>query len=80
MEMLEIVREVRKMQYTTQAPDSTQITADMSDTSATIIYGGTSIVIPLDAIAALTALTATMSAAIIPIQPVETAPVEIQPV
>ena len=80
MEMTEIVREVRKMRYTTQAPDGTQITADMTDTSTTITYGGTSVVIPLDTIAAMTALTATMSAAIIPIQPVETTPVEEQPV
>lgn len=53
--------------YTTAAPDTSNIVAFIVDGVASITYGGSTLTIPIDAIPALTALVATVGAAIPPI-------------
>ena len=53
--------------YTTLAPDTTSIMAIVVDDIATVTYGGSALIIPITAMPALTALVATVGAAMVPI-------------
>jgi hypothetical protein len=69
----EEVQSIRK-KYTAPAPDSSNITVCTENGIATIVFGGSELVIPVAALPALTALTATVGAAIDPIPAPEEGP------
>lgn len=72
--------QVTRRVYTAPAPDTSNITVSVEEGVATITYGGSSLVIPVDALPTLTALVATVGAAIEPVAPpaeTEAAPVAI---
>lgn len=61
--------------FTAATPDTSNITATVEGDLVTIVYGGTSLVLPTNALPVLTAITATIGASIPPIVTPE-APVE----
>lgn len=70
----ETIVQVVTRTYTTAAPDTSNIVAEVTDGIATLTYGGSSLVIPIDAMPALTALTAMLEALVVPVAPPVTTP------
>ena len=68
----ESTQQLTKTVYSVPAPDTSNITATVQQGIATIVYGGTALIVPVEAMPALTALTATVGANIQPIAPDET--------
>lgn len=58
-----------KRVYTAPAPDTSNIVATLDGSVVSIVYGGSALAITVDALPALTALVATIGAAIDPIIP-----------
>lgn len=72
----QVVPQGVRLLYSAPMPDTSNITASVEGDVVTITYAGGSLYIPAEALPTVTALTATVSAAIEPLAPVISNPEE----